>query len=269
MIKKSRVMALGATVIFGIFVSPRWTTGAVAAEIKVLSSNVFTGVLDEIGTSFERSAGHKLTIVYATAGMIRNRVQAGEIGDVTILPRPMMDEILRQGRIASGSIVDVARSAVGVAVRSGAPKPDISSVDAFKRSILAASSVSYPDPKRGGATGVLSTRILQQLGMTDELKSKTKFPPVGQFAVDVVARGDAEIAIAQPMEVLNQPGVRLVGLLPPQLQDTPNFTFCAGILALAKETEAAKALIQFLTGPAAASVLKAKGMSPGDARPGS
>ncbi len=234
-----------------------------AAEIKVLSANVFTGVLDALTGDFERTTGHKVTIVYGTAGVIRNRVQAGESGDVTILPRPMMDEVLRQGRITPGSIVDLAHSAVGVAVRTGAPKPDIRSVDAFKRSLSTAKSLSYPDPTRGGATGVLVTRVFERLGMTEEMKPKTKFPPDDQFAVDVVARGEAEIAIAQPMEVLAQPGVELVGLLPPELQDRPSFVFSASILAAAKEPEAAQALIQFLSGPVAASVLKAKGMEPG------
>ena len=140
--------------------------------------------------------------------MIRNRVQAGESGDVTILPRPMMDEVLRQGRISPGSIVDLAHSAVAVAVRTGAPKPDIRTVDAFKASLTTNKSVSYPDPTRGGATGVLVTHVFERLGMTEEMKPKTKFPPGDQFAVDVVARGEAEIAIAQPMEVLAQPKKR-------------------------------------------------------------
>lgn len=266
MIKNSFAVAVSFTVAVGLSFTPViWTEGAAAnaAEIKVLSANVFTGVLDELAGDFERASGHKVTIVYGSAGAIRNRVQAGEFGDVTILPRPMMDEVLRQGRITPGSIVALAHSAVGVAVRAGAPKPDISSVDAFRRSLLGAKSISYPDPARGGATGVLFTRVLEQLGMTNEMKSKTKFPPVGHFPVDVVARGEAEIAISQPMEVLGQPGVELVGLLPPQLQDPPNFVFSASVLVVAKEPQPAKALIQFLSGPAAASVLKAKGMNPG------
>jgi molybdate transport system substrate-binding protein len=266
MITNSLAAAVAATVAVGISFFPiMWSEGAVAnaAEIKVLSANVFTGVLDELAAAFERTTGQKVTIIYGTAGAIRSRVQAGEIGDVVILPRPMMDEVLRQGRISAGSIVDVARSAVGVAVRTGAPKPDIGSVDAFTRSLLAAKSISYPGPIRGGATGVLFTRVLERLGMPEEMKPKTKFPPAGQFAVDVVARGEAEIAIAQPMEVLAQPGVELVGLLPPELQDPRSFVFSASVLAPAEERQAAEALIRFLSGPAAASVLKAKGMDPG------
>ena len=234
-----------------------------AAEIKVLSADVFTGVLDELAGGFERTSGHRLTIVFGTAGSIRNRIQAGEPGDVIILPRPMLDDFLQQGKIAAGTIVNLGRSAVGVAVRKGAPEPDISSVEAFKRSLLAAKSISYPDPAKGGATGVLLTRVLERLGMTEDVKVKTKFPPPGQFASEVVARGQAEIAISQPMEVLAQPGIELVGLLPPELQDPPNFTFSMSITTAAKEPGAARALIQFLSAPAAAAVLKAKGMEPG------
>jgi molybdate transport system substrate-binding protein len=248
-----------------IFTLVLWSEGnlAIAAEIKVLSANVFTGVLDELVSEFERTTGHKVTIIYGTAGVIRNRVQAGEFGDITILTRPMMDEVLRQGRVTPGSSVDLARSAVGVAVRKGTPKPDISSVDAFKRTLLTANTVSYPDPARGGATGVLFARVLENLGIADEIKSKAKIPPAGQFAVDVVARGEAEIAISQPMEVNGQPDVELVGLLPSQLQDPPNFVFSAGILAVAKEPQSANALTRFLSGSSAASVFKAKGMNPG------
>lgn len=234
-----------------------------AAEITVLSSNVFTGVLDELTVEFERSSGHKVTILYGTAGAIRTRVQAGEFGDLTILPRPMLDELLRQGRFVSGAIVDMAHSAVGVAIRKGSPNPDISSVEAFRRSLLAAQTISYADPARGGATGVLVVRILERLGLTESMKSKTKLPPPGHFAVELVAKGEAEIALAQPMEVLGETDLALVGLLPAELQDSPNFVFSLGLLTDAKEAQAARDLIKFLSGPAAAAVLKAKGMEPG------
>ena len=238
-------------------------TAANAAEIKVLSANVFTGVLDGLFGEFERQSGHKVSFIYGTAGAIKTRVQAGEFEDVTILPRPMLDELLAQGRIAPGGIVDLARSTVGVAVRTGALKPDISTVDAFKRSLSAAKSITYPDPAGGGATGVLVARIFERLGLTADMEPKTKFPPPGQFGAEVVARGDAELAISQPMEVLTQPGTELAGLLPAELQDPPNFTFSISVMSVAKERQAGQALIQFLSGPAAASVLKTKGMEPG------
>ncbi len=173
-----------------------------------------------------------------------------------------MDELLAQGRIAAGSIVDVARSAVGVAVRRGAPRPDISSVERFANALRAAQSIAYPDPKRGGATGVFFTRVLARLGLTEEMEPKTRFPAVGQFAVDRVASGEVQMAISQPMEILAQPGVDFVGLLPSELQDLPNFVFSAGVLEAATQPSAASALIRFLSGPTAASLLTAKGMNP-------
>jgi molybdate transport system substrate-binding protein len=266
MFNKSTIVAGILLSAIGLLPYPiTFPTGAVAnaAEVKVLSSDVFTGVLNDLAGEFERTTGHKVTIVYGTAGVTRSRIQAGETGDVTILPRPMMDEVLRQGRVVPGSIVDMAHSAVGVAVRTGAPKPDISSVDAFRRALLAAKSISYPDPTRGGATGVHFTRVLDRLGITEEIKPKIRFPPSGQFAVEVIARGEAEIAISQPMEVLAEPRVELVGLLPSELQSPADFVFSAGVLAGAKEPQSAKSLIQFLSGPAAARAIKARGMQPG------
>jgi molybdate transport system substrate-binding protein len=225
-----------------------------ATEIRLLSANVFTGVLDGPIKDFERSSGHNVVIVYATAGNIKSRVQSGEPGDVTIVTRPMMDELEKSGKIAPGTRADLAR---------GASKPDISSVDAPKHALLAANSITFPDPSKGGATGVLFTGILERLDLAATMKAKTKFPAPGGFAVELVAKGDAELAIAQPMEALLQPGVEIVGLLPSELQSPPNFTFTIGQMAIAKQPDAARSLIQYLVGPAVQSILKGKGMEPG------
>jgi molybdate transport system substrate-binding protein len=233
-----------------------------AAEVKVLSANVFTGVLDKIAARFEQGSDHKVTIIYATAGVIRERIRSGEIGDVAILPEPMIQQLQQQGHVAPG-IVRIARSAVGIAVRRGQPTPDIGSVDDVRRVLLAAKTISYPDPTGGGATGVLMTRIFKRLGITDDMKARAVFPPKGQFAADVVARGEAEIAIAQPMEVLSQPGLELVGLLPNELQSPSDFTFSTSTLVSAPERQAGREFIQFLTGPVAASEFKASRMEPG------
>jgi molybdate transport system substrate-binding protein len=234
-----------------------------SAEIKLLSANVFTGVLDGLISDFERSSGHKVVVIYGTAGSIRNRVQSGEIGDVTIVTRPMLDELEKNGKVAPGTGAEMARSAVALVVRSGAVKLDLSSIDAFKRALLAANSISYPDPARGGATGVLFTGIIERLGLATQVGPKTKFPPPGHFAVELVAKGEAEVAIAQPMEALLQQGVEIAGLLPSELQDPPSFTFAVGQMAMAKEPQAARSLIQFLVGPAVQSTLKSRGMEPG------
>ena len=239
---------------------------ASASEIKLLSANVFTGVLDGFVGEFERSSGHKVVIVYGTAGNIRDRVQSGEAGDVAIVTRPMMDQLEKNGKIAAGTTRDLARSTVAVVVRSGASRPDISTIDTFRSALLAASSISYPDPARGGATGVLFTGVLKRLSLAETVAPKTKFPPPGHFAVELVAKGEAEIAIAQPMEALLQPGVEIVGPLPHDLQDPPKFTFSVGQMVTARELDAARSLIEYLLGPSLQSALKSRGMEPGIAR---
>jgi molybdate transport system substrate-binding protein len=133
-------------------------------------------------------------------------------------------------------------------VHKGANKPDVSSIDAFRRSVLAVKSISYPDPSRGGATGILFTQIIERLDIATEVKAKTKFPPPEHFAVELVATGEAEAAIAQLMEALPQQDVEIAGLLPSELQSPRNFTFSVGVLATAKEPDAARARIQYLKG---------------------
>jgi molybdate transport system substrate-binding protein len=264
MMVRNLIIAIGATAGISFAASVlTFDAGANAAEIKVLSANVFTGVIDVIARDFERATGHKVIVDYYTIGAVRRRIAEGEFADVAILTRPVMDELLKQGKMAPGSIVEIARSAVGVTIRAGAPKPDISSVDSFKRALLAAKSITYPDPARGGASGILLTRVFERLGITQEMKLKTKFPPPGRFVPSLVASGEAEIGMTQPMEFYAEPEVQFVGLLPAELQSPADFAFAASITANAKEPQAAKALIQFFSGPGAASVFKAKGMEPG------
>jgi molybdate transport system substrate-binding protein len=227
-----------------------------AAEIKVLSTNAVTAVLDELGPVFERETGHKLVIHYDVANILRNQILAGEQFDVAIVTGPATEELLKQGKLAAGSRGDIARSGVGVAVRAGAPKPDISTAEAFKRTMLAAKSVAYTTQ---GASGIYFTSVLQRLGIAEEMKSKSKVQQGGSVG-EVVAKGEAELAVQQISELLRVPGIELVGPFPPALQ---NFTlFSAGVSAGAKEPEAAQTLIKFLTAPSALPVIKAKGMEP-------
>jgi len=233
---------------------------APAAEIKVLSANVFTGVLDGVFSDFERSSGHKVVFEYVTAGKVRERVQAD---DVAIATRAILEDLEKRHKIAGGTTLNLARSAVAFVVRKGADKPDVGSVDAFRRALLAVNSISYPDPARGGATGILFTTIVKNLDLVEEMKAKAKFPPPGHFAVELVANGEADAAIAQPMEALLQPGVEIAGLLPGELQSPANFTFAAGVMTRTSEPDAARSLIGYLTGPSVQSVLKSKGMEAG------
>jgi molybdate transport system substrate-binding protein len=240
------------------------TVGSVAsaAEIKVLSAVAFKTALDDLAAVFERSTGHKVTIAYATAGIVRDRIRDGETVDVAIMPRSAFNPLLTQGKIVPGSATVVARSLVALAVPAGAPKPDISSVEALKRALLAAKSIVYPDPTKGGATGIHAARVIERLGITAEMKPRTTLVPGSEYA-EILAKGEAEMGIVQPMVVLGVPGVELVGPLPAELQNTTDFVFLAGVGASAKEAEAAKALIKYLVTPAAARVIKAKGMEPG------
>ena len=233
-----------------------------AVEIKVLCAEAMKPIFEEIARDFERTSGDKVTAAYTTAGVIANRIRGGELTDGAIIPRAAFSPLVNEGKIASGSATRVAQSLLAVAVPAGAPKPDISTVEAFKRTLLAAKSITYPDPTEGGAIGIQAARVIDRLGLTDQLKSKTTLTPAGEFR-DILAKGQAELAIVQPVVVMNYPGIDLVGPLPAELQNTTDFDIMAGIGANAKEPAAAKALIQYLLSPAAARVIKAKGMEPG------
>jgi molybdate transport system substrate-binding protein len=239
------------------------THGVVAAaEIKVLSAVAMKTALDDLAPQFERATGHTLTISYAVAGELRKRIEAGEFGDITILPRPWFEPLLTQGKITPEDQMIIARSTVGVSVRAGTPKPDISSVEAVRRSLLAAKSIVYADPAKGGASGVHFIRVLEKLGIVEEMRPKTILIP-GAGAAEVVARGEAQIAVSQTIDLIRVAGADYVGPLPLELQNTTDFVFYAGVLTSAKEPDAAKALIKFLAGPDAARIIKAKGMEPG------
>ena len=228
-----------------------------AAEIKLLSAVAMRAAIDDLAPGFERETGHKVTITYATAGVVRDRIQGGEMVDITILPRPAMDPLVKQGKIDSGTVAVFARSAVSVAVRAGAPKPDISTVEAFKRAMLGAKSVAYADPARGGGSGIHFASVLERLGLVEDMKPKTKLVP-GDESVQLVAKGEAEIAVVNTPVILREPGVELVGPLPAELQNTVDFVFFVGVGVTANEPEAAKALIKYLVAPDAARVIKAK-----------
>ena len=238
------------------------TNPANAAKVIVLSAVAVKSALDEFAANFDRTTGDKLTISYATAGEVIRRIRGGESADVTILPKPRMDELVKEGKILPGSTANFASAAVGLVVHAGAPKPDISSPDALKRSLLAAKSISYADPAKGGVSGTHFAGVLERLGIADEMKAKTKLVP-GPEAPDLAARGEVEIAVTMVPEILPVPGVDLVGPLPQELQNKTDFAYVAGILAGTKQPAAGKASIQFISGPAAANVIKSKGLDPG------
>jgi len=235
-------------------------TAGSAAEIKVLTSVALTGALNQLAPNFEQTTGNKLNVGYSLIADIRKRMLEGETADVIILSRPVMDELDKQQKFASGSITNIAGTAVALTVRAGAPKPDISTVDALKRTLLAAKSIVYADPAKGGASGVYFAGVVDRLGIANELKSKTILVP-GAQAAEVVAKGEAEIGVAQTSEIVPVAGAEVLGPLPGELASTTLWT--AAIGATTKVPDAAKSLIQFLTGPVARPVLTAKGFQPG------
>jgi len=244
----SYLLALGAA-----------TPAAHAAEIKVMSTVALTPTLDELKAKYESSSGNKLTFVYSVIADLKKRIEAGETADVMILSRAALDDLQTQGKVAQGSIVNLGSSYVAIGVRAGAPKPDISTADKLKAALLAAKSISYADPAKGGASGVYFAKVLDRLGITDQMKSKTVLVP-GAESGELVAKGEVEMAVAQASEIAAVAGTQVVGPLPGDLNSS--IVFSAGIGPGSKDPGAAKSLIQFLTGPTGAAVLKAKGMGP-------
>ena len=235
---------------------------AEAAELTVLSAFGMQSVMEDLGPKFERATGHKLAISFATGGATVKRAQDGETADVVIALRQGIDGLVKDGKAAADNVTVLARSGIVVIVRKGAPKPDISSPDALQRTLLAAKAISYVDPASGGASGIHFAKVLDRLGIANEMQSKTVFPnPKTPAAVGVVvANGEAEIGVHIIQEVISVAGIEVVGPLPGDLQNT--IVFAAAIMTSAKDAEASKALVNFLRTPEAAAVIKAKGMEP-------
>jgi molybdate transport system substrate-binding protein len=255
------VFAILNAIFAGLATASVGSTVAVAAEIKVLSVNGVKLVLPDLVSNFEQGTGHKVTISLGEAGVLRKRIEDGEPFDVAILPRPATDELVKQSKIAAESPVNVVRAAFGIGTRSGAPKPDTSSLDAFKRSLLAAKSIVYTDPATGGVTGVFFARVLEELGITNEIKPKSRLTS-GVLNAEFVARSEAEVAFQMRHEILAVPGIEFVPL-PSEYQRNGAVVVTASIGASTKETGAAKAFVQFLSGPVAIPLIRAKGMEPG------
>lgn len=231
-----------------------------ASEIKVMASVALKSTLDDLAAKFESTGGGKVTMVYGLAAQLKQRVADGEADDVAVLIRSMMEDLLKQGKLAAGSLTDVGGTPVAIAIRAGAPKPDIGTVEALKHTLIAAKSISYSDPAKGGASGVYFAKVVDQLGLTDELKAKTILVP-GAQAPELVAKGEAELGVAQGSEIVPVAGAEILGPLPDKFGSVTLFT--AGIAAASKEPDTAKAFIKFITGPDAAPILKAKGFAPG------
>jgi len=231
-----------------------------AAEIRALSTIALQSVMEELVHDFEKASGHKVNVAFGLGVAQAKRIQEGEAADFLLGPRGSVDALLKSGKLVQGSDASVARSSVGVAVRKGAPRPDISSPEALKRTLLAAKAVSYSNPAFGGASGVHFAKVIERLGIAEEIRAKTKFPPEGGFTARLLVAGEVDLAVQQTGELLATPGVELLGPLPTDLQSVT--TFAAAVPATARQPEAARALIKYLQTPAAAAVMKARGLEP-------
>jgi molybdate transport system substrate-binding protein len=233
--------------------------GAYAAEVKVLAAVALTAVLDDLAPVFEKSSGNKIELVYGLAADLRKRVLGGEPADVVILTRAAMDDLQKQERLFPDTLTNIGVTEVSMTIRAGAPRPDISSVQALKQTLLSAKSIVYADPAKGGVSGVYFARVLDKLDLTDQLRAKTMLVP-GAQAADVVAKGDAELGVAMASEIVPVKGAQLLGPLPGELANTT--VYAAAVERGTGSPDAAKALIQFLKGPSAVPALKAKGFEP-------
>jgi molybdate transport system substrate-binding protein len=231
-------------------------------DIKVISGGAFKQVLNALAAQYEKTSGSKLDLTYRTVGQHLKLIESGEeTFDVAVLTPEAIDGLIKDGKVVAGSRADLARTGVGVVVRAGAPLPDISSVDAFKRTLMAAKSVAYIDPAAGGSSGIYVGKLLERLGIAKDVNAKAKLIHGGAVA-DHIADGEAEIGIHQISEILAVKGAVLVGPLPADIQ---NFTvYSAGVGTAAKDgaQDAASALVKFLAGSHAGPIIKAKGMEP-------
>lgn len=236
-----------------------------ATQVHVMTSGAFTAPYKELVPQFEAATGHKVVSAFGASqggasDSIPSRLDRGEPADVVILAGPALDGLIKAGKVVDGSRVDVVRSTIGMVVRKGAPRPDISTVEALKRTLLGARSIAYS----ASASGTyLSTEMFQRLGVAEQIKGKTQ-RIVSERVGTVVARGDAEIGFQQVSELLSIPGVDYVGPLPPEVQRVTFFS--AGIVVGAKEPDAARELVKYFTSPAAAPIIAKHGLEPAQVR---
>ena len=243
-----------ATLLAALAFAPAGRAGA--AELKVLSTIALGEAWHELQPKFEATTGHKLTLVLGTSGGVNKRVAEGETGDVIVSTSGGIEALAKAGKVTTGTSAPVAWSQVGLAVLRGAPRPDISTPEALKQTLLAAKAVAYSDPAGGGASGIHLAKVLDRLGIAPQVNARAKLGRAVPNAAAVV-KGEADIAVQQIPELLAVPGVEVIGPLPGDLANTT--TFSAAVLATTGDPVAAKALVDFLRSPETSAALKAKG----------
>jgi len=230
---------------------------AVAAEISVLCAGAARGSVLPLIETFVRENGHTLKFDYGTAGQIQEKLKAGARPDVVIVTTQVVDALEKAGTVAKGTVTPLARTGMGVGVADGAPAPDVSSVEAFRKALLAARAVAYIDPAAGGTSGKHFAGVLEKLGIAEQVRPKAVLVP-GGYAAERVAKGEADLVVHQISEILPVKGVKMVGQLPAELQLWTTYT--AGVMAGTKNEEAVRALLRYLTGPAGRKAFADRGM---------
>lgn len=230
-----------------------------AAEIKLLAPVSFRALLPDLLPQFEKLSGHKVMVGYATIGVITERLMKGEAVDVAIVSSAQNEELQKQGKLLAGSRVEIARVGYTVFVKKGAPKPDLGSVDALKRTLLAAKSIALGDPASGGGSGVYMAGLIQRLGLSAEINAKTKLLPSGTEVAEAVAKGETEIGIGVASDAAIIPGLDSIPL-PTEVQSYS--LYVAGISSGSKQADAGKALVAFLTSSVAKQAMTTKGLEP-------
>jgi len=250
-------------VLIGFLVISAWVFGsanqsATAGEIKVISSVGMKAVLEALRPQFERTTGHTLAITFGTSVPLKRQIDTGETFDVVVLTPSIVEDLEKEGKVAPAMKADIAKSGLGVAIRKGSPKPDISTPEALKRTLVNAKSIVY---SKEGASGAYMAHLIERLGLVEEMKPKTVLETRAGHPPVAVVEGKAELGFALISEILPIAEAEFAGALPAELQDYVVFT--AGIAPNAKDAEAAKAFINFFRTAAVLPVLKTKGMEPG------
>ena len=230
------------------------------AELVVFSTIGVRSAAELLFAQFDKLSGHTLAVTWATAPMLVKRIEDGETPDVVVLSRAGIDALRKLGKISPGTDTTLASSGVGIAVKAGAPKPDISTPDALKRTLLDAKSIAYSEPSAGGASGVYFAKLLERMGIAEQMKPKTKYPPPGGFSANLLMTGEAELAVQQKPELLHVAGAEVIGLLPGDLNVVTEFA--AAIMADCKNADMASALIKSLRSSEAVAVFRARGLDP-------
>jgi len=240
-----------------------WPLAATADEIMVFAPGGVRSALLGAAASFERESGNKVNFTFGTGGGIQKQVAGGAPADVTVLPSAGITDLEQKGLTVQGSRVAVGSVGVGIGIKAGAPRPKIGTAEEFRESLLAAKSITYADPARGGTSGTyFATVVLGRLGIAEQLKSKTVLTAVGEDAVRRVANGDSEMVIVQASEITAVPGAELVGPLPKELQN--NIPYAAVVLKASKSPDAARAFVKYLVSRSGLAAFRAAGFAPPD-----